>query len=84
MGKTTRPKHIANRCLICSKITNRFFHVTPDNLEAPKMPLCYRHHCEIEKIGWDLASEKYDFLAIYLSAWGFSFGLDSKAYYKGS
>jgi hypothetical protein len=66
---------------VCSKITNRFFSVT-EYPEDPKFPLCHRHHSEIEKIGWFMACEKYDFLAIYLSAWGFFFGVDEKAYYK--
>lgn len=31
---------------------------------------CPTHFCELEKIGWVLMSEKYDYLEKYLSAFG--------------
>lgn len=82
MGKRLRPKYVVHRCIICSKISHRFFEVIESDAPLPKVCLCTKHHASVDTIGWYLFSLKYDFAALYLASLGYAFTFSGEVYHE--
>lgn len=82
MGKRVRPKYVQHRCIVCHRISHRFFAVVHDK-DAPRVCLCIRHSTEVNQIGWQFFSDKHDFVGLYLAALGFEFSFSGEISHPG-
>lgn len=82
MGKRKRPNYVQHRCIVCHRVSHRFFAVVHDK-DAPKVCLCIRCNTMIDQQGWSLTVDKHDYVGLYLASLGYCFTYSGQIYHEG-